>query len=91
MVTTKILQICISIDHKLLCKLAEKLGYGETGINQLQNSNGTFVSSLLKFFDDFGATEAVTNWVIENHNLPDEDDDVESCPNCHCYNEECEC
>lgn len=49
-----------------LCKLAEELGYGGFP-QQLQCSNGAFVSSLMNFFDDNpGAMEAIQNWILEN-------------------------
>jgi hypothetical protein len=55
-----------------LCKLAEMLGY-KRPYGQLRCSNGAFVSSLLDFFDDNpGAMEAVSEWVMENHDLEEE-------------------
>jgi hypothetical protein len=71
-----------------LCKLAEMLGY-KRPYGQLQCSNGAFVSSLLDFFDDNpGAMEAVSEWVMENHDLEEEDEeeelDEEACPGCGC-------
>lgn len=61
-----------------LCKMAEMLGYKQTGryaINQLQCNNGAFVSSLLHFFEDNpGAMEAVQEWVLKNSDLEDEED-----------------
>lgn len=57
-----------------LCKLAEMLGYGDR-FGQLQNENGSFVSSLLNFFDDNpGAMTTIADWVIDNHDLPDEEE-----------------
>lgn len=48
-----------------LCALAERLGY-RGRLEQLQNSNGSFVSNLTAFFDDNpGAIEAVVTWVLE--------------------------
>lgn len=65
-----------------LCKLVETLGYKGAVINQLQLSNGAFVSSLLAFFDDNpGAIEAVADWAFINLPLEgyeDEDDDEEA-------------
>lgn len=61
-----------------LCQLAEMLGYGEGGFQQLQCRNGAFVSSLLAFFDDNpGAMEAVVEWVLENHPEVEEDEEEE--------------
>lgn len=66
--------------HADLCKLAEMLGYGGFP-NQLQNNNGSFVSSLTNFFEDNpGAIDAVTDWITENmgieeENMGEEDDD----------------
>lgn len=57
-----------------LCKMAEMLGYGDR-FGQLQNENGSFVSSLLNFFDDNpGAMAAVMDWAVDNHDLPDEEE-----------------
>jgi hypothetical protein len=53
-----------------LCQLAEDLGYKESGryaCNQLQCSNGAYVSSLVNFLNDNpGAMDAVRDWVLEN-------------------------
>ena len=59
-----------------LCKLVEMIGYGRGACGQLQNSNGSFVSSLLDFFDDNpGAMEAVAEFIMEHH-ATDEDEEV---------------
>src|SRR3989304_5476465 len=71
-----------------LCKLAELIGYKNGVCQQLQNKNGSFVSSLLDFFDDNpGAMEAVTEGVMEHHKFDEED----CCDNCGCSFDECEC
>jgi hypothetical protein len=61
-----------------LCQFAEELGYKETGkyaCNQLQCSNGSYVSSLLNFLNDNpGVMEAIRDWTLENQDL-DEDED----------------
>lgn len=47
-----------------LCKLAEMLGYRRERYGQLQNRNGSFVSSLMDFFEDNpGCIEAIHEWV----------------------------
>lgn len=66
-----------------LCKLAEMVGYKETGrfaINQLQCNNGAFVSSLLRLLDDNpDLMEVMRGWVLEHCELEeDEEDEVES-------------
>ena len=49
-----------------LCVLVEKLDYRQDP-KQLQNNNGSFVSSLLHFFDDNpGALEALQEWIADN-------------------------
>lgn len=63
-----------------LCQLAEMLGYGKGPLNQLQCSNGAFVTSLLDFFNDNpGAIEAVQQFVVKNADVfcLDEDDEEE--------------
>jgi hypothetical protein len=71
-----------------LCKLAELLGYKRGAYGQLQNNNGSFVSSLTDFFDDNpGAMQAVAEWVLKHHQLDDEDE----CDGCGCPADECEC
>ena len=60
-----------------LCKLSEKLGYGD-GINQLQLPNGSFVSSLIDLLEDNpGAVRALIDWLADNHG--EEEPDCESC------------
>ncbi len=50
-----------------LCRLVEELDYRHDP-KQLQNNNGSYVSSLLHFFDDNpGAMEAVQEWIADNH------------------------
>ncbi len=64
-------------NHSDLCKLAEDLGYGGFP-NQLQNNNGSFVSSLTNFFNDNpGAIESVVNWITENVDLEEEEEEEE--------------
>jgi len=49
-----------------LCKLAEELGY-DGFPQQLQNNNGTFVSSLINFLEDNpGVIQTIYDWVEEN-------------------------
>ena len=54
-----------------LCKIAELLGYKDTGrfaINQLQCENGAFVSSLLRFLDDNpGCMKAIQDWILNKY------------------------
>jgi hypothetical protein len=57
-----------------LCLLVEEIGYRQDP-KQLQNNNGSFVSSLLHFFDDNpGALEAVTEWIADNYAEEDEEE-----------------
>ena len=72
-----------------LCKLAEMIGYGRGSMGQLQNNNGSFVSSLCDFFDDNpGAMEVVAEWIMEHH-ATDEDEDT--CDDCGEAVDLCEC
>lgn len=52
-----------------LCKVAEMVGYKETGrfaINQLQCNNGAYVSSLLRLLDDNpDLMETIRDWVLK--------------------------
>lgn len=77
-----------------LCKLAELMGYRDTGrfaINQLQCNNGAFVSSLLRFFEDnSGAVEAVHEWVRENYEQEMEEARLVACENGGCDDADCE-
>jgi hypothetical protein len=77
-----------------LCKMAELMGYKESGgfaINQLQCSNGAFVSSLLRFFEDNpGAIEAVHDWVHKNYKQDMEEAREEACENGGCDSADCE-
>lgn len=70
-----------------LCELVEKLGYKQKGrfaINQLQCSNGAFVSSLIHFFEDNpDAVSAVVDWAADNLSEEETADDFEDdgvCP-----------
>lgn len=50
-----------------LCELVEKIGYRQQPY-QLQCNNGSFVSSLLYFFDDNpGAMEVLAEWIEDNY------------------------
>jgi hypothetical protein len=59
----------------------EKLGYGRGRGRfggQLQNRNGSFVSSLTDFLDDNpDAMDAIRNWILDNHDLEDENEECE--------------
>lgn len=61
-----------------LCRLVEEIGYRQPP-HQLQNNDGSYVSSLLHFFDDNpGAMECLVEWVADNHAEEDEDEsDIE--------------
>lgn len=64
-------------DSEDLCELVEKIGYRQRPY-QLQCNNGSFVSSLLHFFDDnTGALEVVQNWIEENYELDEDEDEDE--------------
>lgn len=64
-----------------LCRLAEELHYGGYGFpQQLQNNNGTFVSSLINFLEDNpGAIQAIYDWIDENYDeeLSEEEEEDE--------------
>lgn len=63
-----------------LCRLAEMIGYGKGRFQQLACSNGAYVSSLLKFFDDNpGAMEAVQEFILNNIESYEVDEDEEEC------------
>jgi hypothetical protein len=58
-----------------LCSLVEDLGYNNSP-KQLQCNNGSYVSSLMHFFDDNpGAMEAVQEWILNNSELDDDDEE----------------
>lgn len=60
-----------------LCKMAEVLGYKDTGrfaINQLQCNNGSYASSLLRFLDDNpGCLEVIHEWILNNMKLTEDE------------------
>lgn len=66
-----------------LCKVAEMIGYKETGrfaINQLQCKNGAYVSSLLRLLDDNpDLMETVRDWVLKKRDdlIEEEPEEVE--------------
>jgi hypothetical protein len=63
-----------------LCKLAEELGY-DGAPQQLQNNNGTFVSSLIYFLEDNpGAVQSIYDWVHENYEeeIPEEEEEEDA-------------
>ena len=63
-----------------LCLMAEAAGYKEIGrfaINQLQCTNGAYVSSLLNLLNDNpDLMETIRNWVVD-HLATDKDEDDE--------------
>jgi hypothetical protein len=65
-------------DSEDLCALVEKLGYSRGRFGQLQNRNGSFVSSLTDFLDDNpDAMDAIRDWIVENYDLEDENEECE--------------
>ena len=60
-----------------LCRRVEDLGY-RSAPNQFQLRNGSFVSSLIEFFDDNpGALEVLNDWIVDNYDQEQEEEEEE--------------
>ena len=60
-----------------LCQMARKLGYKDPA-SQLINSDGSVVGDFLYFLEDNpGAIEAIVEWVLQNHDLDDDEENEE--------------
>lgn len=68
-----------------LCHLVEELGYRNFP-QQLQNNNGTFVSSLTNFLEDNpGAIQSIYDWIEENYEEELSEEQVEECSHENIY------
>jgi hypothetical protein len=76
-----------------LCKIAEILGYKKNGrfaCNQLQCSNGAFVSSLLSLLDDNpDLMDLIKEWLVKSNLIESADEDEDSCDYSFYALEEC--